>query len=175
MGPLIRSAPCLTLFSLQEKELTPAYVLAILGFAFPIAGLHRFYLGQPIMGLLFLLTVGFFGIGTLIDLIRMPRLVERANRKQRALRAYAQVMRSPGDPAPKSEELRILEAAHKNEGSLTVATASLETGIPLARCRTLLEKLHAHGFCQRDVSEMGVDLYVFLGLRSTKPFDVDAI
>ena len=173
---MIRGASCLTVDALQEKELTPAYVLAVLGFAIPIAGLHRFYLGQPIMGLLFLFTFGFFGIGTLIDLIRMPRLVELANRKQYALQAYSRVMLSPGPAAPpKTEELRMLEAADKHGGSLTVATASLETGIPLARCRTLLEKLHADKYCQRDVSEAGADLYVFLGLRSTKPFDIDAV
>ena len=174
---MIPSALCLTLRGLQDKELTPAYVLAVFGFAFPVAGLHRFYLGQPLMGLLFLLTWGFFGLGTLIDLIRMPRLVDHANRRQKALQAYSQVMLSPGrnEPEPKSEEFLLLEAAKKHGGALTVATAALETSLPLDRCRRLLDKLHEGKYCIRDVSEAGADLYVFLGLRSSEPFDVDKI
>ena len=166
---------------MQDKELTPAYVLACLGILspFPLAGLHRFYLGQPFMGLLYLFTFGFCGLGTLIDLIRMPHLVARANLERRMLAGHfqfqPQLPASTSKDSPKTDEHRLLEAAKKHGGSLTVATASLETGIPLAKCRRILDRLQEERYCTRDVSEEGADLYVFLGLRSTKPFDVDAI
>ncbi|TAE49120.1 MAG: TM2 domain-containing protein [Bacteroidetes bacterium] len=36
-----------------------------------VLGIHRFYLGYPVWGLIFLFTGGFFGIGYILDLIRI--------------------------------------------------------------------------------------------------------
>jgi TM2 domain-containing membrane protein YozV len=36
-------------------------------------GVHRFYLGRLISGLIYLLTIGLFGVGWLIDLIALFR------------------------------------------------------------------------------------------------------
>ncbi|MBN2362091.1 MAG: TM2 domain-containing protein [Deltaproteobacteria bacterium] len=62
----------------MKKELWVSYLLAVLGF-FGIGGVHRFYLGKPISGLLYLFTGGLFGIGTVVDLVRMPDLVATEN------------------------------------------------------------------------------------------------
>jgi TM2 domain-containing membrane protein YozV len=59
-----------------------AYLFWLISFS-GFAGLHRFYLGKPVSGLLYLLTWGFFGVGTIIDAIRMPDLVRRARLERR--------------------------------------------------------------------------------------------
>ena len=44
-------------------------------------GIHRFYLGKYGTGILYFCTWGLFGIGQLIDLFRIPRMVEEENLK----------------------------------------------------------------------------------------------
>jgi TM2 domain-containing membrane protein YozV len=63
----------------QQKNLGVAYLLLLPSF-FGLAGMHRFYLGRVGSGLIWLLTGGFCGIGTLIDAIMMSRMVDDTNR-----------------------------------------------------------------------------------------------
>jgi TM2 domain-containing membrane protein YozV len=60
-----------------------AYLLW-LGCFFGLCGLHRFYLGKPITGLLWLFTFGLVGFGQLVDLILIPGMVDTANRRTAA-------------------------------------------------------------------------------------------
>lgn len=58
----------------EQVSLIDAYLLAIfLGFF----GAHYFYLERFNWGLLYLLTLGLFGVGWLIDIFRLPCLVSR--------------------------------------------------------------------------------------------------
>jgi TM2 domain-containing membrane protein YozV len=57
-----------------------AYLLWCAGL-FGFCGIHRFYLGKPVTGVLWLLTVGLLGIGQIIDLLLIPGMVENANLK----------------------------------------------------------------------------------------------
>lgn len=51
-----------------DKSRTVALILCIfLGYF----GIHRFYLGQTGMGLLYLFTVGLFGIGWVVDIVKL--------------------------------------------------------------------------------------------------------
>ena len=60
-----------------EKSLLLAYVLWLFGGFF---GLHKFYLGRPIMGLVYFFTFGGgFGMGWLFDFCTLPRQVQLAN------------------------------------------------------------------------------------------------
>jgi TM2 domain-containing membrane protein YozV len=53
------------------------WLLGLLGFC----GIHRFYVGKPLTGLLWLFTGGLLLVGQFIDLLLIPGMVDRANRK----------------------------------------------------------------------------------------------
>lgn len=58
------------------KSKTTAYLLLIfLGGL----GLHKFYLGKTGMGILYIFTAAFFGIGWLIDLFTLGKQVDKYN------------------------------------------------------------------------------------------------
>jgi TM2 domain-containing membrane protein YozV len=46
---------------------------------FSICGLHRFYAGRYISGTIWLLTWGLCGVGQVLDLFFIPRMVEDHN------------------------------------------------------------------------------------------------
>lgn len=51
----------------------------LLWFFFGLLGIHRFYLGRPISGVIYLLTGGVFLIGWIIDLFLIPSMVRMEN------------------------------------------------------------------------------------------------
>jgi TM2 domain-containing membrane protein YozV len=62
----------------SERSVVLAYALWFAGFFF-ISGLHRFYMGRWVSGLLWLFTGGLCGVGQLIDLFFVPRMLADAN------------------------------------------------------------------------------------------------
>lgn len=46
-----------------------------------VAGIHRFYTGHRITGLLYLFTFGLCGVGSLVDLLLIPQQVRSFNRR----------------------------------------------------------------------------------------------
>lgn len=63
------------------KSLLLAYVLWLL---LGVLGIHQFYLGKVGRGLLYLFTLGIFGIGVIIDLFTLPAQTRAVN-AQRAV------------------------------------------------------------------------------------------
>ncbi|MGH1345711.1 MAG: TM2 domain-containing protein [Nannocystales bacterium] len=61
------------------RSLTVSYLLAALGFL-GVSGVHRFYLGKPVTGIIWFLTGGLFMLGTIYDLITMESQVRESNR-----------------------------------------------------------------------------------------------
>ena len=64
----------------------PAYgdrskLLAYLFWIFGFIGLHRFYLGRPISGAIWALTMGLLLVGWLVDLFLIPTVVEDASER----------------------------------------------------------------------------------------------
>ena len=64
---------------MREKELWIAYML---WFFFGLLGIHKFYLEKIGMGIIYILTGGFFFIGWFIDLFTLPSQVERYNLRE---------------------------------------------------------------------------------------------
>jgi TM2 domain-containing membrane protein YozV len=65
----------------KRKEQQNLTILAIIGF-FGVAGIHRFVIGEVGMGILYFLTGGFCGIGTIIDLVNMKQMTSQYNQRQ---------------------------------------------------------------------------------------------
>lgn len=69
-----------------------------------------------------------------------------------------------------AEEQALLRAAAASDGSLTLGEAVARSGIPLARCKQLLERFTASGVAQLDFDPESNVIYTFPGLgRSTPP------
>lgn len=62
----------------ESRTVGLAYLLW-LPCVFGVHGLHRFYTGRWVSGLLWFFTMGLCGVGQVIDLIFIPRMVEDHN------------------------------------------------------------------------------------------------
>ena len=65
----------------KRKEQQTLMIFTLVGF-FGVAGIQRFVTGDTVMGILFLLTIGFCGIGTIIDLVNIRQMTNDYNQKQ---------------------------------------------------------------------------------------------
>lgn len=65
----------------RRKNAQTLLVLSALGF-FGVAGIQRFLIGEVGMGIIYLLTVGFCGVGTIIDMINAERTSSEYNQRQ---------------------------------------------------------------------------------------------
>jgi len=152
-----------------------AYLLWFATF-FGFAGLHRFYLGKFGSGILYLITWGLFGFGTIYDAITMPDQVREARLKSRMRRALDDRLdeledlgksgrRSFGgsgrQPESESPEHVILRVAKGNHGIANPAQVALEGKISTDDAREQLDKLVDKGIGEVRVRKSGSLAYVF--------------
>lgn len=144
------------------------------------AGIHRFYLGRPVSGFLYLITFGIFGFGQFIDLFLLPGMVNEENQRQAALRALAekQALRGSSYPAlppaggmpaptprpamPEDIRVKLLNAAAKNNGMLSVTQGVMATGKTFEEVEEMLDSMVHSGYV--DVTndpDSGVVVYNF--------------
>ncbi|MGZ5287804.1 MAG: TM2 domain-containing protein [Flavisolibacter sp.] len=69
------------LYQGKRKEQQTMLIFTIIGF-FGVEGIQRFVIGEVVMGIVYLLTVGFCGIGTIIDIVNIKSMTNDFNRKQ---------------------------------------------------------------------------------------------
>lgn len=158
-----------------EFENVPA-LITWLTCMFGLCGVHRFYLGQPGMGLLYLFTGGLFGVGQFVDLIRMRTLVEEANMRQQLKHGRSGYQIGTGFqrqlPAPKAMtendfRLALTKTAQSNGGSISVTQGVLATGKNFAEVEAMLDKMAQSGYVDiGNDPESGVVVYIFSELQN---------
>ncbi len=152
-------------------------------------GVHKFYLGQPLWGLLYFFTAGFGGLGLIYDLLKIPEQVEQANallnyrdepqrgelydavytatnrdsQDENIIEADYEYIHKNGNGFSKTEkslEARIIELAEASELNQLTLKDLIKAGIPLEDAKRSLEKLAREGVCE-EVNMDATKVYCF--------------
>lgn len=136
---------------------------------FGICGVQRLYTGKIAIGLVYFFTFGLFGIGQLLDLILIPDMVDQRNRYLRRLGGenaadgvrhsitlnlsdipQLQQLQTNQSQISASDTpmLRLLRAAKKNGGTLSIAQAVMYTELEPQEVKQLLQEAERHGFAE---------------------------
>jgi len=85
-----------------------------------ICGVHRIYTRHYILGILYLLTFGLFGIGQLVDLFLMPNLIDDKNRKIKSYRNSSNYIKFSNRHGRLQSKIHLLLAEHGSHGELYI-------------------------------------------------------
>ncbi|MFK0733183.1 MAG: TM2 domain-containing protein [Gloeotrichia echinulata HAB0833] len=142
----------------NKDRLVVSYILCAAGF-FGVGGLHRLYNGKIGTGLLWLCTFGIFYIGQFVDVFLIPGMVEEYEQQMR-LKAGLSPLGLPLNQAvvasqvyrPTGNELmiKLIEAAEKNGGTLTVTQGVKRTGANFAEVEAVLKEMYKSGYVKID-------------------------
>ncbi|MFP4375898.1 MAG: NINE protein [Spirochaetales bacterium] len=144
-----------------------AYLLWFATF-FGFSGLHRLYLGKTGSGILYLLTWGLFGLGTIYDAVTLPEQVREAKIKARMRRVIDDRLLAIEDDElgrrgrsheRESLEHVILRVAKQHHGIAAPAEVALEAKIPVDDARKQLDKLVEKGVAEVRVRKNGTIVY----------------
>ena len=151
----------------QEVDPGVAYILWAFGLM-GINGLHRFYSGKVASGLVYLVTVGFFGIGQFIDLFLIPGMIKERNiylLHEATVKSFNNANKVTLVKKEKPETdpmLVLLRAAAKHNNTLSVGQAMLATEFPMEKVQPLLDLAIKQGLAHVDNDEQtGAVRYYF--------------
>jgi TM2 domain len=144
----------------EERTSTSTAFLLWLACALGLCGIHRFYLGKTWTGLLYLFTFGVFGVGQLVDLVLLRRMVQDDNLKRDAFRALAEkraltsgapallpaASDRSGTEALETLRQKLLEAASQRNGNLSVTEGVMATGKPFEVVEAELDAMAKSGY-----------------------------
>jgi hypothetical protein len=142
-----------------------AYLLWALG-GFGTLGLHRFYLRKPGTGVLWLLTGGILWIGAVVDLFRLPRLVDEANlfaRHRDELGAPGPTALAPrAQPQVESLEQVILRVAKENGGIVSPGAVATSGNWTLDEAKSYLDGMVDKGHAELRPTKSGTPSVVYV-------------
>lgn len=160
-----------------RKRLNTTYILWLVGFILgtsirPLKGLHRFYNGKIITGVLWMIPV-VGDIGSLVDLFLIPRLVDDYETKARSklglsesgvpMAPQAAVTQTLPPPTRDQQIVKLLKAAHARGGQLSVTQAVMDTSIGFEEVEKLLGEMMKSGYATIDNdAKTGVVVYRFV-------------
>lgn len=116
---------------------------------FGLSGIHRFYLGKPVSGLIYLCTFGLFGIGQFIDLLLIPGIVEDKNLKEQLLITAST---HSAAPPPQRPDVTILKLCRDMNGA-TLSDCVIETAFSPEDVKQIIHKLSVDGLLMVDNRE----------------------
>lgn len=134
-----------------------AYLLWAIG-GFGTMGLHRFYLRKHGTGLLWLLTGGLFWIGAIVDLFRMPTLVQEALEASDRAAALPELE----DPVQQSLEQVILRVAKAGGGLVSPAEVATGGTWSLDETRAYLDEMVNKGHAEQRATRNGTPPLVYV-------------
>jgi hypothetical protein len=156
-----------------------------------LAGIHRIYLGKYGTGILWLLTFGLFGIGQIVDLFSMKRLITEANIRagylphprvaqqlEGTVLQLARELSASGERAAVGSEdrsrsslrHRLLKAAIDNDGTISVTEGVAATDETFEEVERTLRELVQTGYVDVDnAPDTGVVIYRFTEFRHSDP------
>ncbi|BAY09054.1 TM2 domain-containing protein [Calothrix sp. NIES-2098] len=142
----------------NKDRLLVSYILCAAWF-FGLGGLHRLYNGKIATGVLWLCTVGLFGVGQFVDLLLIPGMVDEHELKLRAKAGLSPLGIPLNQPAIASQVYRpsgnqlmvkLIEAAERNNGTLTVTQGVKATGVGFAEVEASLKEMFKSGYVRID-------------------------
>ncbi len=152
---------------IPEVNTGMAYLLWALGF-FGIFGIHRFYLGKPMTGLLWFFTLGLFGFGQLVDLFFIPGIAQQRNKylwEKTRTKMLASIAKSKTQmlnsnlPVKQSQQPKkinrdpmhkLLKAAAAHQNVLSIGQAMLSTELSHEKVEKLLQQALKKGIAYVD-------------------------
>lgn len=148
-----------------EQHSNSTAFLLWLSCLFGVCGVHRFYLGKPVTGLIYVLTFGLFGVGQVLDLFWMRDMVLLANTKSLGGRPPMKLLPAASiQPRDTTEELRIklVRTAAEHGGLLSVSQGVMATGKSFETVEKMLDEMATSGYVGIDNDpESGAVVYSF--------------
>jgi TM2 domain-containing membrane protein YozV len=141
-----------------------------------VSGLHRLYNGKIFTGLLWLFTLGFFGIGQFVDLFLIPSMVNENQLRKRnqledpRINSFSSPYSSPWSITSRTvsqSELMILltKAAQKRGGTISLTQAVLDIERSYEEIQATLDQMMKKGYIiPGNDPDKGFVVYHFLEL-----------